>query len=187
MKAHLLECILFLSNQDNVIHFLVVEITQIKLKREHENKTVINSTSKRQHTLQFASLIAVKKNNFDILVTRAITAEERSLNLFEDSNMTIFLIALNSAYKSSFRTTICITLLDRVYEEEHRHVHSITSSSDSLNFIIDDFFNVNQDRMYALTAQIFEYSSFHLDSKDMFFFFHTIENLASRIAKKMMY
>ena len=188
MKIHLFECISFFIHANNVNHFFVVEFNVVKFKRKHENKTSNNnSISKRQNILSFAKMIATKKNNFDILITRAIIAKKKSLNLYENSNMTIFLNVLNSTYKSFFRTTIFTTLFDRVYEKKHRQIHSITNSNDNLNFIIDEFFNVNQNRMYVFIAQIFEYFFFHLDSKDMFFFFHTIENFASRIAKKMMY
>ena len=188
MKNHLVECTPFIIHAGNVNHPLVVEINAAKLKRKHEDKEAnSNPAPKRQNTLPFAKMSAAEKDNLDILATRVITAGGRPLNLFENPNMAAFLNALNSAYKPPSRTTISITLLDRVYEEEHRQVHSITNSSDNLNFTIDEFSNVNQDRMYALTAQISGYSSFHLDSEDMSFFSHTAENFAPRIAEKMMY
>ena len=68
----------------------------------------------------------------------------------------IFLKILNFAYKSSNKKRLFKTFLNRIYEKKKLKVKRVFHTISCINFIIDEFININQQRIMIFIVQIFE-------------------------------
>ena len=196
MKNHLKKCKKFLNNYlSNSTHqneFLVIEI---KKEKTHARNRLNSSFLKfdivfafdlTQFLLKYSKFTVQNQVEIDELLFRTLYYIDNKLNLFNYYIWIATIKKLNFFYKIFYRDVFFDFFLNRAYQIMNEKIMQIVQSNDCINFVIDDFDNINQKRIINLFCCI-EKNIYYLCNENIFDVKHEIDILAKWLDDKMRF